>query len=228
MTSGCFIRYDNLPQSYEAVQRYLKDSVGPESVERPTSRGDTNWYLDQKLFSIRLAQWGKRHGYEKIQCVKKTGYDRITRPSRDDWENKINEYHGPNVSSKFRGSHIITQNYVLSEWWRLEMLLAKILTPEELKLAAEYRMKFVKASIFQRNKVHSQGYNDSYSLPMKFPIPEEIFGKALGGIDPGLVRTDFNPRMFTVEPEKKYFEETDKYRVVLQKSPDNVRKLLKM
>ena len=222
MTSGCFIRYDDLPQSYDAIQRYLKDSVGPESVDRPTSRGDSNWYLDQKLFSIRLAQWGKRHGYEKIQCVNKTGFDRIQRPSREDWENKINFYQGPLVQSKFRGSHIITQNYELSEWWRLEMLLEKIVSPEELKSAAKYRMDFIKASLAQRYKSHSANFNGTASLPMRYPIPEEIFGKALGGVDPGLIRTDFNPRIFTEKPEKRFFEETNKYLVI--KLPDRVYK----
>lgn len=59
MSSGCFIRYNNFPQSYEAIHHYLQDSVGPESVDRRTWRGDSNWFMDQKLISLRLAQWGK-------------------------------------------------------------------------------------------------------------------------------------------------------------------------
>ena len=65
--TGCFKVYRDPPQSIYEVMDYLQDAYSNETLDLlGTQHTGDAWFIDQKLASIRLGQFGKRHGYERI------------------------------------------------------------------------------------------------------------------------------------------------------------------
>ena len=72
--TGCWNRY-GLLDTHEKIVEYLKDAVSNDILDPVLGRNNTiavgrsgdGWYIDQALVSIRIGQWGKRRGYERIR-----------------------------------------------------------------------------------------------------------------------------------------------------------------
>lgn len=68
--SGCFKKYVGA-QSYNEIIEYLKDSVDETAVMQKTEKKSSVWYIDQRILSFRISQWGKTVLVRCIMNLKK-------------------------------------------------------------------------------------------------------------------------------------------------------------
>jgi hypothetical protein len=75
MNDNHSIAYD-----YQSILDYLVDVFG-EKARSPVFVGEETWFMDQKIISIRLAEWMDIHGQSTIYRVSDKGFSRADRES---------------------------------------------------------------------------------------------------------------------------------------------------
>ena len=81
LKSGCWKVYDKTKvRSGSEINEYLRHSVNPEILgsQGEGRKKSGQWYIDQKIISFRVSQWGKRNGYDKIRFYGEK-FERINR-----------------------------------------------------------------------------------------------------------------------------------------------------
>lgn len=64
------------------IIKYMQEEFGA-LVNQKVVVAEQTWYLDQKLVSIRIAQWMQRHGNETVHVVSDDGWTRVDRARWD-------------------------------------------------------------------------------------------------------------------------------------------------
>ena len=196
--TGCFKTYkENPPQSALEVYDYLLDSYSEETLALIGSDipGDA-WYIDQKLASLRIGQWGKRHGYEKIFTYNnenpKYPYQHFKRLDRTpEFRDVVAyfDYESNKIDMIYKDSHFDRHTIYLNRFWKTAVLLEKVLGPENFHLVAKFRLNYLKKNLRNRNNdVHLINY---------FKIIREA--RELFNCDINLVRTELHPITFQGE-----------------------------
>lgn len=201
--SGCFKTYKQPPQSASQIFEYLLDAYSRETLEKIGSDvpGDA-WYIDQKLAGMRIGQWGKRQGYERIFTYNNenpfTG-DHFKRLDRTpEFRDVISEfdYVKNTVSMEFKDSHFDRHTVHLNRFWKTAALLEKVFTKEDFKLVAKFRLNYLKKNLRHRTS--------DLRLNSYFQTVREA--KDIFKCDMNLVRTEFHPITFSGDSFPEYYK----------------------
>jgi hypothetical protein len=113
------IMNDNHPvaNDSESILNYLQGVFG-EIVRSPVIVDQETWYMDQRLVSIRLAEWMELHGQSTVYRVSDNGFSRADRAN---WA-EVEHLNLETFMSKF-DSHLPGKSYLLSQQAKIRPLI---------------------------------------------------------------------------------------------------------
>lgn len=103
----------------ESILAYLEETFG-HRVREDIHVGETEWYFDQYMLSMRLEDWMGRHGNQTVYYVSDAGLSRVDRIKWD-----VDAMDQGNFSRKY-DSHVPLRGYIPSQW-RLYQMLIKLM-----------------------------------------------------------------------------------------------------
>jgi hypothetical protein len=134
MNDNHTIAYD-----YQSILDYLVGVFG-EKARTPVVVGEETWYMDQKLVSIRLAEWMDMHGQSTIYRVSDKGFSRADRGS---WQ-EVKTFNSEQFLTKF-DSHLPEKGYLPVQQAKIKPLIDFMYGKDswEAKWIDEYNQDFL-------------------------------------------------------------------------------------
>ena len=234
-TTGCWKRYDKVDTAKKIVD-YLEDAIGIDVLNpvlgrnnsRAVGRSGDGWYIDQALVSLRLGQWGKRQGYERLRMTNVGGLGRVARgPNFWDWNNQVNALDYP--STKIYDAHLYRRSFKLKPWWNFIYLMETVVrNSTEVNLMKNYHWDYLEACRTSEYLVRDINITKNANVWIKDRNQVndivQAFKNITGDVNVAMVRTDFFPiqirecevckkRTQCQGPKESYYEDVDKYAV---------------
>ena len=116
------------------ILKYFEEKFGPAVNEEVTFASD-NWYLDQKMISIRIQEWINRHSDDRVSKKSDSGYRRI---DRSHWNIDMTSLDG------YFDSHLPLNGYLPETWKKIKPLIILMFGEGswQLSWADEYAQEF--------------------------------------------------------------------------------------
>lgn len=198
------------PQALSEIKKYLSDAIHPDLLTQKNVRGSGKWWIDQKLVSLRISQWAKRHGYDKVKSLNKQGRTtkRIGRaPQADTFQRAVDDFrhiileHGRTEGLKnntyWSDVHFQPDTHlVTSQWWEIFQLFEKLFDEENLTRIVDYRKRFFEYWV---------KHTDNRQILNLARDRQEFFNKT--GSNPDFDWTENDPIVFTDFMPKSYDDE---------------------
>jgi hypothetical protein len=112
MNDNHSIAYDS-----ESILDYLSDVFG-ERARKPVVVGEDEWYMDQQLVSIRLAEWMDVHGHSTVYRVSDKGFSRV---DRGIWT-EVKKFDAKKFMTKY-DSHLPVKGYLPIQQTKIKPLI---------------------------------------------------------------------------------------------------------
>ena len=119
--------YDSTPRTGQQILDYFVRAFGAEALGR-AARGNSVWYLDQRLISVRIKMWATRNGEEKVDYIRRKTRARINR----------RRWVVPQSIKGYNDAHLIPDGFRLENWRKIRPLLKMMYTESEMWQCDEY------------------------------------------------------------------------------------------
>lgn len=101
----------------ESILNYLEDSFGEKARRTSIIVGQEEWYMDQRIVSIRLSEWIMKYGNSSVYRVSDNGFYRLDRLS---WNaDKL----APESFKVRFDAHLPEKGFLPVQWKRIQPLL---------------------------------------------------------------------------------------------------------